>query len=278
MAGASALGLGMGRQPVVWRVRLLLRARAFLCHSSPMAGRLHAGGQPASFAYAAGQAAGAADASQGGGGGDDPGPSNAAPAPTGGSVTLTPEVKQAIADEVRQQIDAERQAASQSGSASGPAAASENEAPPALDPKIRTFIVSSSLDVTGDDGQECSLNPGDVIFRSGNDVIEGTDKVTVMVQSSQKGDCAIGASEAVEVNDLQEMHNHFHEQVDSGLQDMAKNSGQKGMPKAPDTTTTAGEAPAPTADSDAAGDLASQQQDANQAEQQVASDSGGGQQ
>lgn len=130
--------------------------------------------------------------------------------------------------------------------------------------------------MAADTGQECTLSPGDVIFRSGNDVIEGTEKVTVMVQSSQKGDCAIGTSEAVEVNDLQEMHNHFREQLDSGMQAMAKNSGQKGMPKAPDTGTTSGEVAQPNPDSDAGSDLQSQQQDADQAEKQVASASGGG--
>jgi hypothetical protein len=119
------------------------------------------------------------------------------------------------------------------------------------------------------------LSPGDVIFRTGSDVIDGTDKVTVLVQSSQKNDCAIGNSEAVEVNDLQEMHNHFREQLDSGMQAMAKNSGQKGMPKAPDTGTSSGEVAAPTPDSDASSDLQAQQQDADQAEKQVATDPGG---
>ena len=226
-------------------------------------------------AYQAGHAAGVADASQGSGDGAP------APASSNTTVTLTPEVKQAIADEVRQQIAADQQAAAGQSNSGGdasaaPASDSSDEPPPALDPKVRTFVVSNNLDVTGDNGEECSLSPGDVIFRTGNDVIEGTDNVTVMVQSSQKDDCAIGSSEAVSVSALQEMYNHFHEQVQSGMQAMAKDSGKNGMPQTPDTSTTSGEVPAPAADSDAASDLAAQQQDASQAEKQVSTDSGGG--
>jgi hypothetical protein len=229
-------------------------------------------------AYAAQAAAASAAAGNDASGDQQQQPSDAGGAAPAASnqVVLTPEVKQAIADEVKQQIDAERQAAAQSGGTASAAPASDNQAPPALDPSVRTFIVANSLDVTGDSGQECTLSPGDVIFRSGNDVVEGTDKIAVMVQSSQKGDCAIGASAAVEVNDLQEMHNHFREQLDAGMQTMAKNSGQKGMPKAPDTATVNGEVPQPSPDSDAAADLQAQQQDADQAEKQVATDNGSG--
>ncbi len=226
-------------------------------------------------AYAAGQAAGAAEASQGGGGGDAPPPP--AWANPNATTVMTPDVKNALAEEIREQIDADRQAAAAGGSSSS-APSGGDEAPPALNPKFKTFVVSSSLDVTGDDGQECSLSPGDVILRTAEDVIEGSDTIAVQVKTSQKGDCAAGASEAVKVDDLQEMHNHFREQVDSGMQEMAKNSGQKGMPKAPDASTTAGEVPTPTPDQDVASDLSSQQQDADQAEQQVAADPGANQQ
>ena len=193
---------------------------------------------------------------------------------------MTPETKQALADEIRDQIDADRQSSAASSASSGSTDSSSGDSDaslPALNPKFRTFVVSSSLDVTGDDGQECSLSPGDVIVRSGDDVIEGSDNIAVKVTTSQKGDWAVGSSQAVDVNDLQEMHNHFREQIESGMQEMAKNSGQKGMPKAPDATTTNGEAPAPVADDDAASQLLAQQQDADQAEQQVASDPSGNQ-
>ena len=40
---------------------------------------------------------------------------------------------------------------------------------------------------------------------------------------------------AVKVDDLQEMYNHFQEQLTNGMGEMAKKQGTNGMPKAPDT-------------------------------------------
>lgn len=104
--------------------------------------------------------------------------------------TLSPEVKQAIAEEVTQQLSVEQKAA-QSPAHLQP----ESEEPPALDPKLRIFVVSSSLDVLAEGGQECSLSSGDVILRTGNEILDG-NKVEVSVQSSQRGDCASGTTNA----------------------------------------------------------------------------------
>ena len=42
---------------------------------------------------------------------------------------------------------------------------------------------------------------------------------------------------AVSVEDLQDMRNHFQEQLDSGMKDLAEKQGKGGLPKAPDTGT-----------------------------------------
>jgi len=201
---------------------------------------------------------------------------NAVAAQGGGQVALTPEVKEMIATEVKRQLDAERAAAAQPQAAGGGAQnanAPAEETPAALDPNQRVFIVASNLDLNADSG-ECSLTAGDVLMRMGTEP-DQNNRIAVNVVSSKQGDCPVNTNSDVEVTELQEMHNQFREKLDSGLKNLAENQGKNGLPKAPDTGTTAGEVPAPQADSDADGELQGQQKDAEQAEQDTQKSSPG---
>jgi len=237
---------------------------------------------------AAGAAADEGAASNGGGGGGDNevasnGGGGAAPA-SAGPVTLTPEIKQAIAEEVKAQLAAEKGEAA-SASAPAPAGgggaqqASAEEVPPALDPARRTFVVNDDIAVVDGDGQECGLSAGDVITRI-TDTPDDDKKVNVSVSASKKDDCGAGKTVAVAVDDLQEMHNHFREQLDKGMGELAKKNGSGGLPKAPDTTTVAGDVPPPQPDASAEKVLNDQQAEADKTEaevkQEAASGSGGG--
>ena len=239
--------------------------------------------QAAYAAQAAANAAAAngAAANAGANSGDQQADANAgggdAPAASSGAVTLTPEVKAAIAEEVKAQLAAEQAAAAQPAAAGGqaggqsagsaqPQQASE-EVPPALDPARRTFVVDTDLTVASD-GQECTLTGGDVITRV-TDTPDDDRKVTVSVASSKKADCAPGKQVAVAVDDLQEMHNHFQEQLDNGMKEMAAKQGTGGLPKAPDTSTKASDVPPPPPDASAAKALEDQQAAADQTEAQV---------
>ncbi len=149
------------------------------------------------------------------------------------AATLSPEMKALIADEVRQQLAAEKAAAAQPTSTSPKQPATGGEPlPPAL--TQRYFVVSSNLDITTTTGQACSLTPGDVIKRKGTEV-SADGGVTVEVDSSKPGDCAVDSEAAIQVADLQEMHNQFREQIDSGLKTLAENRA-KGLPGGPDAT------------------------------------------
>jgi len=200
--------------------------------------------------------------------GQTPGYDSGAP-PSEGSVAnnqtqLSPEVKQAIADEVRQQLAAEQAAA-----ANPQAEPSSDQLPDALNPGERVFVVASTLDVTApDSGQECSLTPGDVVMRL-SDTPDDNQNVTASVQSSKGADCSTGQTVAVSVQDLQEMHNQFREHLEAGLKMLADKGGTGGLPKAPDTATAGGEVPPPAADSGVADQLQAQQQQADQTEAQV---------
>jgi hypothetical protein len=198
-----------------------------------------------------------------------------------GQVALTPEVKQAIAEEVKAQLAAAQTDAGKAGSSSGSggqqaaAPANSNEVPPALDPARRTFVVSTDLSVVAD-GEECSLTAGDVITRL-TDTPDSDNNVNASVSASKKSDCAAGKQVAVSVDDLQEMRNHFEEQIQDGMGELAKKQGTGGLPKAPDTGTTASDVPAPPPDKNAAQTLEEQDKAADQTEADVKkeSDSGG---
>jgi hypothetical protein len=178
----------------------------------------------------------------------------------GGEPQLDPDVKQVIANEIKRQIAAEREAAvNQNGSPS------DEDEPPALDPSGRVFVVASNLDTTTSTGQECELSPGDVLLRA-RDRVEDDERVRVTVASSKKDDCRAGASVSVDLGDLQEMSNHLRQAVDAGLKTLADNAGRNGLPAAPDTSTRGGEIPAPAADANVESDIQQQQSEADRLE------------
>ena len=174
---------------------------------------------------------------------------------------LTPEVKQAITDEMKDEIAAEQAAAGAGQNAGG----SGDQVPPALDPKIRIFVVSNDEDLTTTDGVECGLTAGDVIYRT-TDQPDDDNMVNATVKSSKKDECAIGVTVGVSADDLQEMHNQLRIQMDAGLKELADKQGKNGLPAAPDTKTQPGEVPAPSPDTSVSNDLTQQQKDADQAE------------
>lgn len=194
--------------------------------------------------------------------GNDNSASNSAP------VTLTPEVKEAIAEEVKAQLAAQQAQAQQASAGSQQSSATTTQdVPAALDPARHTFIVASDLTVSSN-GQECQLTAGDVIKRT-SDTPDDDRKVTATVSASKKSDCASGQEIAIGVDDLQEMHNKFEEQLDNGMKDLSSKQGQKGLPKAPDTKTVPSDVPPPPPDNNAAKTLEEQQSAADQTESQV---------
>jgi hypothetical protein len=103
----------------------------------------------------------------------------------------------------------------------------------------------------------------------------------VKVVASKKSDCAVGKDGPLAVDDLQEMYNHFREQLKDGMGELAKKQGTGGLPKAPDTSTKAGDVPPPDPDKTAEKTLKEQDAAADQTESEVkqeAASSGGGSQ
>jgi hypothetical protein len=203
------------------------------------------------------------ESQQAGNGGQAPPPSSNEQAT---AATLSPEMKALIADEVRQQLAAEKAAAVQPTSSSPQQFTPGTEQPPPA-MNQRFFVVSANLDVTTAAGQACSLTPGDIIQRKGQNVT-ADGGVDVDVVSSKPGDCAADSRAAVQLADLQEMHNQFREKLDSGLKMLAENQA-KGLPNGP----AAGARPVAdgTAEpvADAESQLVAQEADAAKLEAQV---------
>jgi hypothetical protein len=163
-------------------------------------------------------------------------------------------MKQTVANEVRQQIQAEHAAAVDSNhqqtvsdaANQGPDTGPPPEAaPPALDPNQRTFVVSASLDVTAvvsasldatATGESCTLTGGDILYRRGD--VQDDGKIVVTVLSSKPGDCRANSDTSVELAALQEMQNQFREQIASGMETLATKQGQGGIPSGPAANPT----------------------------------------
>ncbi len=92
--------------------------------------------------------------------------------------------------------------------------------------------------------------------------------VAVEVVSSKPGDCAADFAATVQLTNLQDMHNQFREQLDSGLKMLARNQA-RGLPNSP--AAGARNIPEGTADpvADAEAQLGTQEGDAARLEAQL---------
>jgi hypothetical protein len=147
-----------------------------------------------------------------------------------GQPGLTPDVKQAIADEVRRQLELESGEGQSMASKSMPSQASYDVPPMFADSAPRVFVVSSSLDVSSA-GRECAVTEGDVLQLTAGPSNASTADAVVL--ASKERDCPKGFVVSVPLQDLQEMQNHMRETIDQGLADLQSRQGQGGMPKLP---------------------------------------------
>lgn len=145
-----------------------------------------------------------------------------APAPT----PITPELKQAIAEEVQRQISYENAASQHREEAS-----TLTDLPQVLQPN-RLFIVNTPLNVITADGQTCSLSGGDVLRLLARPD-EGATTANLTVASNQQGDCPAETQVNVALEDLEEMQNTFRAQIDDGLKKLHDEQGRNDLPAAP---------------------------------------------
>jgi len=180
-----------------------------------------------------------------------------------GGQPITPETKQAIAEEVRRQMDVlrmEQQVSSSGGSVK--TIFSDNAQ--------HVFVANSSY-VYNSDAGECTVNEGDVLVMTGAPPANAAS-AEVVVLSSRGQDCARGSRVSAPLQDLQEMHNAMMATVDRGLGEMQAKQGQDGIPAlAPGSTGTIDSPFVAEAqpDENVAGELDSVIQETGRAEQEA---------
>jgi len=191
-----------------------------------------------------------------------------------GSPLVTSAIKDAIAEQVRQMIaDQKDAAAKQAYAAAG--SVTTPPVPPSLDPRFTLFVVFSELSLDME-VPACSITAGDIIRRK-DYVPDGNNTLAIEVVSSKNGDCPVGTASRLKVDDLEEMHDNFREKVDDGLKSLSENQGKGGIPRGPAAAPHA--VPEGQADPDPAveSDLRKLQEAADETEKDVqdaSSDSG----
>jgi hypothetical protein len=187
---------------------------------------------------------------------------------------MSPDVKQAVADEIKAAVERERDQ-SQSAAAKEDGAPGQNSIAQLLaDSQQHVLVAGSDTDLTSIAGPECALSQGDVLKVAGPLPADAATLNATILASKGGKECAVASTVAVPISDLQEMENHLREQVDDGLAELQKTQGKKGIPAAPADAIGSSEpaafaAAAPPPDASAKTEISQQASAADQAEGEV---------
>jgi len=200
-----------------------------------------------------------------------------APAPeqaAGGQPVLTPEVKQMIADEVRNQLALENQEAQQDAQKQDVDPGSSGISRLLSDGRPHVFVAGGNLDVTDANGQECAVSDGDALQLRTAPPSDATAANLVVLSSKGHPECQISLTVSVQLTDLQEMQNKMRETIDQGLQDLQAKQGTGGLPAAPPSAqgapvTSQYAAVAPPPDANVAADIQGADKQSSDAEKEV---------
>jgi hypothetical protein len=207
---------------------------------------------------------------------------NAQAAALSNAAPLTPEVKQLISDEVRQQIALENNESKTDQNAE-PDAASSSIQRALTDGKPHVFVAGHDLDVVDAGGTECALSEGDALQLTGQTAPDAQAATLAVLASKGGKECPKGDTVSVALQDLQDMQNHIRETIDQGMQELQKKQGQGGLPAAPAAakaapveSAMAASAPPPPPESEVAAQIKEQSQEADKAETEAAGDTASG--
>ena len=207
---------------------------------------------------------------------------NAQAAALSNPAPLTPETKQLIADEVRQQVALENSESKTAGQGAEPDAASSSIQRALTDGKPHVFVAGHDLDVVDAGGTECALSEGDALQLTGQTAPDAQAATLAVLASKGGKECSKGDTVSVALQDLQDMQNHMRETIDQGMQELQKKQGQGGLPAAPAAakaapveSAMAAAAPPPPPESEVAAQIKEQSQEADKAENEAAGTASG---
>jgi hypothetical protein len=195
----------------------------------------------------------------------------------GGPAELTPDVKQQIADEVRNQLALENQEALQNAQQQDVDPGSSGIARMLGDGRPHVFVAGGALDLVDGNGLECGISDGDVLALRTPPASDATVADLVVMASKGGSECQKSSTVAVQLTDLQEMQNHMRETIDQGLQDLQAKQGKGGLPTAPPSaqvklSPAVYAAVAPPPDPNVASEIQQEGQQGDQAEKDVTAD------
>ena len=187
------------------------------------------------------------------------------PATATTSPTMTPEIKDAVSEEIKGELAAQK---AKAGSDSNVASLESLLA----DGKPHVFVASAGLTVTSA-GQDCGLTEGDVLKLPTAPGADATG-ADLQVLASKKTDCPKDSTVTVQLTDLQEMYNSLLASIDKGMLEMKDNPGKGGLPAPPaDAIAGTKQAPyaaaAPAPDPNGAAELDQEAAEGAQEEQKV---------
>jgi hypothetical protein len=194
-------------------------------------------------------------------------------ADAGAGVTLSPEIKKQISDEIQADLAAQKA----QKAAAGDAPAVGSLATLLADGKPHIFVAGSAITASSG-GTDCSITDGDVLSLP-TAPAKDSETANLTVLASKKADCAKSSTVAIQLTDVQEMQNHLLASVDKGLGEMKDNGAKGGLPAPPaDVTAGSKETPyaaaAPPPDKDGAAELDAAAQEGTQTEAQVVAEAG----
>ena len=198
---------------------------------------------------------------------------------TGSGPTLSPDVKQQVAEEVRNQLALENQEAQQNLAKQDVDPGSSGIDRMVRDGHSHVFVVGNPLDAVDGEKNSCLLSDGDVLSLHVPTPIEATTGQLVVLASKGGRECKINGTVTVVMEDLQEMQNHMRESIDQGLKELHAKQGKDGIPAVPSTALAAPvqaqyAAIAPPEDPDASAQIQQQSEQAAQAEKEVTAEAG----
>ena len=191
--------------------------------------------------------------------------------PSAATAPLSPDVKQMIADEVRNQLALENQEAQQNAQQQDVDPGSSGIArmmSDAANGQTHVFVVDTALDVVDSSGTECPLSDGDALLLRSAPAPDATAADLRVLASKGGQECPKADTVSVAFDALQEMQNHMRESIDQGLQELKTNQGKGGLPVAPvaaQLSPAVYTALAPPPDPNAANEIQQQAQQADQA-------------
>lgn len=196
------------------------------------------------------------------------------PATAGGPPELTPDVKQQIADEVRNQLALENDEAQRTAHQIDVDPGSSGIARMLTDGHPHVFVAGGALDLVDANGQECAISDGDALALRTPPPADATAAALVVLASKGGQECQKNSTVTVQLTDLQEMQNQMRATIDQGLQELQAKQGKGGLPQAPPSAQAMPTQPeyaaiAPPPDPKDAADIQQQSQQADQAEKEV---------